>query len=88
MKHAIPSTIKLTGKFKVHTPKLREKVEMYENFLHRINAACVSMNDESIKKLIANADAWSYAHRVGNGEYSDIQQQRIINNAFYRLLET
>ena len=77
--------VKLTGKFRA--PTLKEKVTMYENFLHKINACCIGMDNEAVKKLVANADAWSYAHRVGNGEFSDIQQQRVVTDAFYKLLD-
>lgn len=68
-------------------PTNKQKIEMYENFLHRINLACVSGNNETIKKLVANADNWSYAHRVGNGELSDRDQDRLITNAFWKLLD-
>jgi hypothetical protein len=70
------------------TPTLKQKVEMYENFLHKINCFIVSCNNDGIKELVENADNWSYAHRVGNGEPSDREQQRIINNAFWKLLDT
>ena len=70
------------------TPTLKQKVEMYENFLHKINSFIVSCNNDGIKELIENADNWSYSHRVGNGEPSDREQQRMINNAFWKLLDT
>jgi hypothetical protein len=70
------------------TPTLKEKVKMYELFLHKINSFIVSCNNDGIKELVENADNWSYSHRVGNGEYSDREQQQIINNAFWKLLNT
>jgi hypothetical protein len=70
------------------TPTLKEKVLMYENFLHKINMFCISCNNDGIKELIDNADNWSYSHRVGNGEFSDRKQQKLINNQFWRLCET
>lgn len=70
------------------TPTLRQKVEQYESFLHKINSFIVSCNNDGIKELIENADNWSYSHRVGNGELSDREQQRMINNAFWKLLDT
>ena len=69
-------------------PTLKQKVEMYENFLHKINSFIVSCNHEGISELINNADNWSYCHRVGNGELSDRVQQQLINNAFWKLLDT
>jgi hypothetical protein len=70
------------------TPTEKEKIEMYESFLHKINAFIVCVNNEGIKELVENADNWSYAHRVGNGEPSDEEQQEIIDNAFWKLLDT
>ena len=70
------------------TPNLKQKVEMYENFLHKINSFIVSCNSDGIKELVENADNWSYSHRVGNGEPSDREQQRMINNAFWKLCNT
>jgi len=70
------------------TPTLREKVDQYETFLHKINMFIVSCNNEGIKELVENADIWSYSHRVGNGELSERKQQQAINNAFWKLLDT
>ena len=70
------------------TPTLKEKVAQYESFLHKINSFIVSCNNDGISELIQNADNWSYSHRVGNGEPSDREQQRMINNAFWKLLHT
>ena len=70
------------------TPTLKEKVQMYESYLHKINMCVISCNNEGVRELVQNADMWSYAHRVGNGELSDRKQQQIINNAFWKLLDT
>ncbi len=70
------------------TPTLKEKVAQYESFLNKINMFIVSCNNDGIRELVKNADAWSYSHRIGNGEFSDRQQQQAINNAFYKLLDT
>lgn len=67
------------------TPTLKQKVEMYETFLHKINLFALSCNNDGIEQLVRNADNWSYSHRVGNGELSDRKQQQIINNAFWKL---
>ena len=69
------------------TPTLREKVEKYEEFLHLLNMACTCSNNEMAKALVENADRWSYAHRVGNGELSDRKQQACINAAFHSLCD-
>jgi hypothetical protein len=68
-------------------PTLAEKVKMYEDFLHRISLYCNCGNNEAIRKLVQNADAFSYAHRVGNGEYSDEEQDRIVAAKFWKLLD-
>jgi hypothetical protein len=70
------------------TPNQKEKIEMYEAFLHKINSFIVSCNNDGIRELVENADNWSYCHRVGNGELSDRVQQQLINNAFWKLCDT
>ena len=70
------------------TPNQKEKIEMYEAFLNKINSFIVSCNNDGIKELVENADNWSYAHRISNGEASDREQQKYINNAFWKLLDT
>jgi len=70
------------------TPTLKQKVEQYEAFLHKINMCILSDNAHGIAELIRNADDFSYAHRVGNGELSERKQQQAINNAFWKLLDT
>lgn len=66
-------------------PTLEEKVQVYEQFLHAINLAIVCSDSKRLKELIDNADRWSYAHRVGNGELSEEEQEECINNAFWKL---
>ena len=70
------------------TPNKNEKITMYEAFLHRINMFIISSNNDGIKELVENADNWSYAHRISNGEASDREQQKYINNAFWKLCDT
>lgn len=70
------------------TPTLKEKVSQYESFLHKINSFIVSCNNDGIKELVENADDWSYSHRISNGELSDREQQKLINKAFWKLLDT
>jgi hypothetical protein len=67
------------------TPTLKQKVAQYEEFLHKINTMIVCCDSKSMQRLIDNADAWSYSHRVGNGELTDKQQQELINRAFWNL---
>lgn len=68
-------------------PTDKEKIEMYENFLHAINMYCTCCAHEKIGKLVQNADMWSYAHRMGNGELLEEEQNELIASKFWRLLE-
>ena len=70
------------------SPTLNEKVMQYEEFLHKINSFVTACNHEGVRELVQNADSWSYAHRVGNGEMSDRKQQQLIDAAFRKLLDT
>ena len=69
-------------------PTLEEKVKKYEDFLHKINLAQTCMNNSMMLKLIGNADAWSYAHRQGNGELGDEEQEKLITAKFWHLTDT
>lgn len=72
---------------KTNKPTNEQKIRMYEGFLHDINLAVTCCNAEMLNRLIKNADEFSYAHRVGNGEYSDEKQEQIIAAKFWRLRE-
>jgi hypothetical protein len=69
----------------IKNPTLKQKVEEYEKFLHNINLMMIAGSSKGIKQLLENADNWSYAHRIGNGTYSEKEQQEIINKAFWKL---
>jgi hypothetical protein len=58
---------------------MQKRISQYEDFLHAINYAVVAGNSERVKALIDNAFKWGYAHRAGNGEYTDEEQQRLID---------
>ena len=64
----------------------KEKIKIYEDFLHKINMYCTTCNDDGIGKLIQNANTWSYSHRVGNGELSDERQNELIEESTRKLL--
>lgn len=68
---------------------LREKVEVYERLLHKIQLnAEVIMDSDVLKDLIRNICNWSYAHRQGNGEFSYEEQDELIRRKFEKLLES
>jgi hypothetical protein len=65
---------------------LREKVEVYEQLMHELHfASSVSMSHERVMQLLEIISHWSYAHRCGNGEYSEEEQQEIIDRSFERI---
>lgn len=67
-------------------PTTRDKIKTYEGLLHDIQMyAEVVLNGEAVKKLIHNICSWSYAHRAGNGEFSEDEQERMITKAFLNL---
>ena len=69
-------------------PTLKQKVVTYEKFLHMLQLnAEVAMNPINVGKLIERACSWSYAHRRGNGELSEKQQQKLIDAAFEKLTD-
>lgn len=66
----------------------RQKVEMYENLLHKIQMYySVVMDSSKVKELLNNISGWSYAHRSGNGMLGDEEQQNRIDSAFDNLCE-
>ena len=71
----------------IKIPTLKEKVKMYEDFLHQLSLYVTCGDSEKIRQLVHNADNFSYSHRIGNGEYSDKIQSKIIAAKFWKLLE-
>jgi hypothetical protein len=65
--------------------KLKWKVQHYEEFLHAINYAVTAGNAERIRQLVNNAFLWGYSHRMGNGEYTDEEEQANVDRATERL---
>ena len=70
------------------SPTLKQKVQQYEDFLHKINLMIVSGNGDGISELLDNADKWSYSFRNGNGELTEEEQQKLIDKAFWNLSTT
>lgn len=68
--------------------KQQDKIKMYEQLLHllQLNYA-VTLNSGNVKKLLDNIDRWSYAHRCGNGEYAEAEQNKMIEAAFWKLCD-
>ena len=65
-----------------------DKIKHYEDFLHRLNMFVVCCNSEGIQELVSNADSWSYAHRVGNGEMDEETTEKNIQRLTRSLSDT
>lgn len=65
----------------------KQKIQKYEEFLHAITYAVTACNHERVRKLIDNAFRWGCAHRVGNGQYTDEEQQELVDRATEQLTE-
>lgn len=80
------ATTTTSSKKRPKHPTQKEKIEQYERLLHLIQLhAEVTMRGEIVKDLIGRICSWSYAHRTGNGENTDQEQQAIIDHAFWKL---
>lgn len=67
-------------------PTLKEKVAVYEQLLHDLHFhSSVTMRHDLVMDLLKKISSWSFAHRAGNGEYSEKEQQQAIDAAFWRL---
>jgi hypothetical protein len=67
---------------------VEEKLRIHEAFLHKINLCMLVGDEATLKELLNNADAWSYAHRQGNGELSEKEQEKLINKKLQKLCKT
>jgi len=66
--------------------QLRNKVNVYEDLLHKIQMnAVIAMNPEEVEKIIKGICDWSYAQRSGNGELSQQEQEERIAQALNTL---
>ena len=71
---------------KSNTPTDQEKIRVYEDLLHAIQLNSeVVMNEKRVAELIGGISYWSYANRVGSDYHTEDEQERIINQAFWRL---
>jgi len=65
---------------------IEQKVALYERVFHRISMLNTAMNADGMREMIRRIDAWSYAHRCGNGELSDEEQSALVEDAARGLL--
>lgn len=67
--------------------KDKEKIAVYESMFHALHFAQVAMNPERVGRLLDSISAWSYAHRQGNGELTDEEQQKLIERSLKKMKE-
>lgn len=66
--------------------KLRKENEVFQDAFHYINThAAITMNSDRVGEMVSAICGWSYAHRQGNGEYSEEQQQALIDRNFKKI---
>lgn len=67
---------------------LKHRLYEHESLLHQIQLyAEVAMNREKISQLIGLICSWSYAHRVGNGENTEEEQDAIVERAWQKIVD-
>jgi len=65
---------------------MHNKIQVYERVFHDIQMfANVTLDRPALNHLISIICDWSYAHRQGNGELSDEEQQELIDYQFKKL---
>lgn len=66
--------------------KLESENEVFRAAFHYINThAAITMNGDKVREMISAICSWSYAHRCGNGEYSEKEQQELVDHAFEKI---
>lgn len=63
----------------------KQRKEIYEDFLHKVALVAQIHNQAKITEGLKIIQDWSYAHRVGNGEYSDWEQQKIVDKVIAKM---
>lgn len=67
-------------------PSLREKIEVYEAFFHRLNFhRSITLNEKAVEKMLELTDAWSCAHQSRNTKDSEKKTTEAVNLAFDKL---
>lgn len=52
-----------------------------------MNVHCITMNQAKITEAVGLIDSWSYAHRCGNGEYTEYEQKKIVDKVVLKMKE-
>lgn len=62
-----------------------DRRKAYERFFHRMSIACTAFDSDKVREGVSLIDSWSYAHRCGNGEFTEREQQRMIDRVVERM---
>ena len=66
----------------------REELELFRHLMHRIQMHyAITLNSEEVKNMLKLIDSWSYAHRVGNGQLTEEEQQEKVDKALQNIEE-
>jgi hypothetical protein len=66
--------------------QMEKENEVFQQVFHYINThAAITMNAERMQEIISAICSWSYAHRSGNGELTDEEQQARVDLAFNKI---
>ena len=66
--------------------KLESENEVFHAAFHYINThAAITMNSDKVREMISAICSWSYAHRCGNGELTEEEQQEEIDKSFEKI---
>lgn len=63
----------------------KERLQIYESFFHKIQMQLVCMNHDRIRDAVNIIGDWSYAHRMGNGQFSAYEQQQVVDNQVLKM---
>lgn len=60
----------------------KEELALFRQLMHRIQMHyAITMDSEKVMEMLNLIAGWSYAHRVGNGQLTDEEQQHRVDNA-------
>ena len=63
----------------------QQKIQVYEKLLDRIALLYDMGDNEGLRTILEKINNYSRSHRVGNGELSEEEQQKLIDKYFWNL---
>ena len=63
----------------------KERYKIYQSFFHHMALMVDLQKHSEISTCLKIINDWSYAHRVGNGQNSDYEQQKIIDRQIKKM---